>query len=343
MKMKYIKMCVYTPLLLGVLLMSGCSELLDLIGNAPVITQVVTDLSIVKNEKVTLTMEFIEAYDANGDPMELLVHEGSNYTLLGTEVSPTLDFIGDLLVPVQVVDTTGKFSQIDTIIISVLPDIHEIQPLFTGATWTYSDTFHTIDSVATSHLEVTGLYGEVVPGISTEIYRMEWRNLDSLQLQYLYTSTAGGLIRVGALSPKSSYMVPQTKLQYPSITGSSWAFSPLRYKIGAGKFFADTDISEMRCTAEEVYVTVPAGLFKCVEYEYSFPYTPSFRSSTIEQINLPEGTLFLKEGNSRSDIGDIVTVKLYYAAGVGYVQNKTFYKGQLVTRKVLTDYTVVEQ
>lgn len=340
-KAKNIKVMMFFSLLL--LLCSGCSELLDLIGNAPVIARVVTDLSIVKNEKITLTMEYIEAYDANGDPMELVVLDGINYSLIGAQVTPLLDFVGDLKVPVQVMDTTGKYSEVDTIIISVLPDIIEIQPLFIGATWSYVDTFFTIDSVATSHLEVTGLYTDPVDFISSEIYSLQWRNLDSLQIQYLYTSTPTGLVRVGGVSPSDSYLVPQTKLKYPSIAGTSWAFSPLRYKEEAGRFFVDDAVSEMRCTKESVYVTVPAGLFKCIEYEYSFLYIPSKRSLGIERLILPEGEVVFKRSGCRSIADNMVTVKLYYAAGVGYVQEKVYYNGQVVSKKDLTQYTVVEQ
>ncbi len=328
-------------LLLCVLLLNACTGVINSEEEAPILTRTVTDLSVLKNQQVELTMEYVDAYDINGDDMTLIVSSGENYTLSGTTVIPDNNFVGDLHVPVQVKDNTGKLSNRRIIIISVLPDLREIQPLYVGAEWIFADTFFTIDSATTSRLEITEEFNTAVPGIIGESYVMRWRNADSLNLNFIYHSSDSGSIRVGGNSPSDTMSALGMKLKYPVNEGDSWSFSPMEYNIDNSNFFLDTDVTEMRCNDTCIYVTVPAGTFKCIEYEYSLPYT-STGSRSAESVILPDGNSVTIPRSSRG-AEYTITVKLYYALGVGYVQNLTYVGDTLVIRKALIDYTVVEK
>lgn len=305
-----------------ILILTSCSGLLNMDARPPVIVKTVPAFTIGMNDSLALNMRMVEAYDINEDAMSLVVLDGLNYSVAGLVVIPDSGFTGELSVEIKVKDETGLLSESGSILVTVLADSPSIQPLVVGSEWIFTDTFYTIDSVASSRLSVTGTYSGSVPGITGDIAELQWSNADSLNLTYRYHNSDSGAIRVGAESPTHSQEQPQLKLKYPVSAGETWEFSPLEYDTTAKRFFLDSRVTEMTCRDSSVYVTVPAGIFECVAYEYSYGYVP-FGSSTPS--------------------GDTVTVILYYSVGVGYVQNETFLNTTLVTKKVLVDFHIEER
>lgn len=324
------------------LLLVGCGTIIPT-DEPPIIGNTVTDISVGLGESITITLEHVDASDINGDQMTLIVLDGENYTVVNNVVTPDVGFTGDLLVYILVQDATGKSSTIKTIIISVLPDIEEIQPLFIGAKWAYNDSFFVLDSVRTSNLEVTELFGGTVSGILGEIYAMRWINLDSLGLSFLFHSTDTGLIQIGGHCVKDTLLGSQMSLKYPVLPNESWTYNSVEYSINAQKFFLDTSVTTMSCIAVDEYTTVPAGTFKCVVYSFSYPYVSKNESTgRSSEITLRSGERIPVANLERNQI-HTVTEQLYYAVGVGFVQNKTYLDDYLIGRKVLTSYVVEEK
>jgi hypothetical protein len=74
------------------------------INHAPVITAQAHGLTAKEDSLILLSMNDIVANDVDGDPLTLRVKNGSNYTVIGTTVFPTIYFHGTLIVPVTVWD-----------------------------------------------------------------------------------------------------------------------------------------------------------------------------------------------------------------------------------------------
>ncbi len=150
-------------------------------------------------------------------------------------------------------------------------------------------------------------------------------------------------MQLGAISPYDTVITPQLKLKSPVLAGDTWAYSPYQYNGTIKEFVQSSSIDSMSCVDTLIYVEVPAGIFPCVEYEYSYPYTAKTRSADINSDLELNGLWIPELTNTRAEATGVITVKLHYSRGVGYVQGITYFNGQIVTRKVLTNYTVEEK
>ena len=87
------------------------------VNDAPVLTAV-SDLSTLEDTPVILSMDDVTASDIDGDALSLVVSEGANYTVSGTTITPTANYIGTLTVPVSVtdgIDATTTMNMIVTV------------------------------------------------------------------------------------------------------------------------------------------------------------------------------------------------------------------------------------
>ena len=337
------------------LVLGGCGKVVDQQQESPELNKAVNDIAIPINDSLDFDFRYIDAHDVNGDVMEIVIYPGENYTVNGTMIIPNTNFYGDLNVEYALKDSEGNISITYTLIVSVFPDtVVHVQPLDSGAVWHYSDTFFlaTKDSVTTSSFEITSISTIQHNSIDEEVFVGRWRNLltdNSLDLSYIQSSTAEGLYMLGGISETDTLIDPSLKLKNIVTTGDSWNYQVLRYNIEWGKFFRDTSTTTMTCTNALLYVTVPAGTFEAIEYTYSYEYNPintgnSRSIAAIGNMTLSEDGLMsvgASRGLTRATENQI-TVKLYYAAGIGYIQNKTYLNGVLVQQKVLVDYTVNE-
>lgn len=73
------------------------------VNDAPVIHDALSK-TIYMNENLTLTMSDVEATDAEGDAMHLIVLPGESYTVNGTTITPDHGFVGEMWVEVAVSD-----------------------------------------------------------------------------------------------------------------------------------------------------------------------------------------------------------------------------------------------
>ncbi len=74
------------------------------IGNSAPLINGQRALTIVEDTALTLSLSDVTSSDVDGDAMSLKVHAGNNYTVAGSTITPTNNFIGQLTVPIQVND-----------------------------------------------------------------------------------------------------------------------------------------------------------------------------------------------------------------------------------------------
>lgn len=301
------------------ILFFSCSDIVK--NREPVVEDVLTDMGVVKDKKVKLDMSCVKTYDINGDNMSLVILPGSHYTVDGQYVVLEDDFVGDILVNVQVKDSEGNLSGVHIIILSVLPGKLEINPLHVDARWEYIDTIFVYDTnvsdipillskdVRTSKLIVTKEYKDKVNSINEKMYVLEWTNLRPLKLEYIYTNTSDGYVKVGA----NGKIDPVLEIKYPVLKDDTWNYSPFRYdSVSTALYYYDAS-KTMECKNVLKWIKVPAGNFMCYEYKHSY-----------------------------SLAGEKIVVKLYFAVGVGMIKNITTSDGKKVFVKVLKKYKVEE-
>lgn len=317
--------------LLFVSLFYGCVR--DSGNMPPVLLSVVEDLSVVKDSSIILGIQYTDGFDEDGDDFTLHLHDGNNYSVIGLTVVPDSGFIGDVLVPLQLFDGIA-YSNLDTMIISVVTEI-VVMPVLDSSWWSYNDSALSSDSVLTSILKVgDSIFTISIDSLTTkDVYTLSWSNLDEYNINYLIGNEPDGQYQYGIMTPQDTIIKPQLQHMYPCSLGASWPFTLIKYNVTDSLLFEDTTVT-MTCTNTAAYIKVPAGAFKC--YEYTFYYDlPEDRS--IENILVVN--MF---GVRSSSYGGTITEKIYYADGVGYVQNTTMNGNSVIWKKVLTDYYVEE-
>lgn len=325
---------LFILLYIATVLVSCSIDVSDNVNIPPKFISVIGQLTIEKDSSLLLTLEVLEAHDANGDIFTLIVHEtAENYSIEGNRIIPAKGYIGILQVPIQLFD--GELhSSIETISISVVNN-KTIVPLQTGNRWTYSDYSPGSNSIIFSNLEVFGKVDYSPESSREEVYRVQWTNTDELDLSWLMYNSDQGTYLHGGVSPTDTFFTSQL-YKYPVQKGDSWPFSPLKYNATDGKFF-EGDPTTMICLNNPVYITVPAGTFRCIEYSYS--YKVESHSRSFENTSLP---IFFPLGIMKNRSGDnVITEKLYYSEGVGYVQKLTIINSETVWIKELNSYTVL--
>lgn len=305
---------------------SSCSTTVTNDQTAPVLDIAITDLSIRRDSTLKLTLEYVEAYDTNGDNLTLIVHEAENYTVEGTSITPTLGFIGDLFVPVQVSDG-DLLSDTKIIIISVV-SVVELFPFLDGAWWKYRDSVYNSDTVAYSEMSLGNSEDKVVDGEYLTIYNVTWSHLAEYNIVYHMSSNNEGTILHGAISPWSEINDPQQLYHYPLTQNESWEYRTLQYNISTGEFIQG-EANDIVCTDTSIYVTVPAGTFKAFELTLKY---------TLDNSESITSTGIVSSGADNVN----VTEKLYYSVGVGYIKNITMFEDEVVWVKELMDYNVIE-
>lgn len=316
------------------IVLGGCADLLNKKNGAPHILKVVSSVFIGKNSSVTLSLEFMEAYDMDGDPVSLIVYEGEHYTLLGSEVTPLLNYVGELKVPIQLQDSTGLYSPVDTLIINVTEEeIVSILPLRHGTLWDYTDTFFVLDSVGSSTLLCQRC--TLPDSIETiaNLYSLSWERSSGPVISYLYENRPLGLYQVGALSAVDTLLSGQYKLRYPALIDESWEYRPIQAKVKSGFLYQDSSAVDIYVVSDLTYVAVPAGVFQCTQYEYRYT-----RTGQLERNSIPEDIHVSDFRSTACRNGEIVRVVLSYAPGIGCVQSETYIDDNLIVKKSLRSY-----
>ncbi len=314
----------------ALLILSGCTkEITGLDGNqAPVLLSALTDLSIEVNSSITVSLKHLEAYDDDGDVMQVIVGDGDNYTITAGVLTPTENFIGDLFVPVKLFDGEN-YSVQKIIIVSVVRSV-ELFPLLNGSWWEYSDSVIANDSTYKTRLEATFLRDSIIDGVSEAVHCLQWSNLAALGICYeAYTSNEGTIL-LGGTSTHDTLYAPQLFYRYPIVQGDYWSNQKFNYNVTDSLFYLG-DASTIRCTNTSVYVTVPAGIFECIE----MTVTTAATTRNSDELMLGNGTAVRA--------GSAVVEKLYYSPGVGYVKSVMTAGESLVWLKELTSYHVEEE
>lgn len=320
----------YLIVLLIILFLVSCSD--ETANKAPVLLDVVEDISIHQDSSHIVTLTQVRGYDEDGEEFSIILNEGENYTASGTVITPITGYIGDLHIPVQLYD--GKaFSNMDTMIVSVVQKI-KIQPLYTDGRWSYTDSMLLADSVYTTELFVNPVPVEIEldPFTTVTHYGLQWKDADD-DVLWLVGNDSTGQYLYGLASPYDTVYNPQLQHMYPCTLNTSWEFTLYEYVVTDDFITEDTTVT-YTCTDTAAYITVPAGTFKCYEYTYSYVQSNPAKASNTRRI----APLF---STHRNDVG-IVTEKIYYSPGVGLIQNLKYNGIILEFKKVLSDYYVEE-
>lgn len=75
------------------------------VNDAPTVTMATTQ-TVAEDTPLTITVEMTDAADVDGDLLAPIIEAGENYTVLGTTITPALNFFGTLTLPVKVTDGT---------------------------------------------------------------------------------------------------------------------------------------------------------------------------------------------------------------------------------------------
>jgi hypothetical protein len=310
---------------------SCTTQLGDMFENrAPVLVKTIADVSTKVNIPITITLRHVEAYDEDGDAMSVVLGSAANYTVTGTTVTPALDYIGDLYVPVTITDGVLS-SQQKVLIVSVVSSI-ELFPLITGSWWEYRDSVPANDSVFVSRMEATYLRDTLVAAVSKKIIALQWTNLAEYGVIYEAYTDANGMVLLGGKSPSDTIYNPQLLYRYPIQKGDSWSYTTLNYNATDSVFYL-AETATLTCTDTLAYVTVPAGIFECIEMTLTYAAAGSSKSLALSVSTT---------GIQKRSAGTVVE-KLYYSPGVGYVKNITTVNGSVVWLKELTGYFVEEE
>lgn len=316
--MRYIQLIA----LLSLFIFVGCVDY-ETANKAPVIEGAVADLSVVTGNTITLNLTEVEAYDEGGDKLTLIVGAGDGYTVQGTTIIPNPGFIGDLTVPLSVSD--GELSSATIyMIISVIKEI-EMFPLLPGAWWQYTDSVLAEGSTMTSTMSVVGEASITINAVPTTVVEVGWSHLSEYGVTYLMGTTTTGTYFYGAYAPEDTVLATSLMYPHPVSVGQSWQSTIPEYNASDMAFEPLTPAAAT-CTKEIVYVHVPAGIFPC--YEYQFTYSAS-RGKTLMRAKLPHRA-------------GVVVETLYFSPGVGYVKGIITQNGQKVWVKELNSYHVVE-
>jgi len=325
-------MSLQTVLTVGIVLLlsySGCVR--DNISSPPVFVDVVEDVSITVNDSLVLSIKYVEGYDSDGDEITLFIGTGENYSISGTTIVPDSNFIGDIFLPLQLIDKDGS-SNIVTMIISVVEEV-VIMPLYAGSWWSYDDSVPDSDTVLTSRLEITNNdLNFIIDSVTGETaLSLTWSNLAEYGINYLVGNEMDGLYQYGVYNNDHTVLKTQLWHMYPCEINSSWQFAEIKYNITDTLFYENVDVP-MVCTDTLVYIKVPAGTFPCYEYTYT-------HNSLVEKVVNPGIDVNMLGTRSRAT-GGVFTKKIYFSEGVGYVQLLTLSGDQVLWKKVLTEYYV---
>ncbi len=321
----------------AVMLANGCAKKLvePETNRAPVLVKTVTDVMVKQNGSILISLRHVDGYDDDGDPMSVVLSKGTNYTLSGNIVTPDAGFIGDLAVPVRLYD--GKtYSEQKNLIVSVVTN-EELFPLIEGSWWEYRDSVVANDSTYATRMSAVFANDSLIGETAIRIFDLKWENLAEYGVVYKAYTDSTGMVLMGGVSPTHSLIEPQLLYRYPVKKGDSWKAYSLNYNATDNLFYKG-ETATLTCTDTLQYVTVPAGIFECVEMTMSYSATRS-RSGAANGFSY-YGTEIVPGSQSRAV--DAIVEKLYYSKAVGYVKNVTTVNGQVAWIKELTDYAITE-
>ncbi len=300
----------------------GCSSSGGSHSNTtPVVTEKTVYLTMEKNSSLTLTTEHVQASDAEGDALILVVTPDENSTALGATVTPTVDYVGDLYVKVAVND--GNSTSEDILIRIAVLDVITLHPLNSGSWWDYSDK---------NYGEVTAskaTLGDSVLLNGDSYIPLSWSTMEDLNVSFLFSSDETGVFAAGGISPTDTMISPVLYVPNKAVPDETWNYSPIEYVKTDNKFRLSEAVT-MKCIAADSIVSLPAGVFNCAVYQYS--YTNSYSRSAISGIRIYSPV--------RAASGETTyTERLFFTPGIGLVKAETSTGGVVIYTKELTDWS----
>lgn len=314
--MIYTYLNVFCSLLLTVLMVS-CS---DSGNSSPVITGENVNLSLEKNNSLTLSLSQFNTSDDDADPLTLVVTGDANCTVVGTTITPVWDYVGDLFIQVAVNDGTETSPAI-TVVISVVEEV-TLFPLKIGSWWEYNDVFNgvTTTSIATIGAPVD------LDGITYT--PLSWNTMGEYGVSFLLYTDTNGVQIAGGIATTDTITGNHLFVPHKAVLNAEWPYSALEF-VKTDEQFRYAPEVQVTCSAKDAIVVVPAATFNCVVFEYQYTYTP------IRGNSIWGNHTFATSHRA----GDIVTEKVYFAPNVGMVKAETLIGVTVVYTKVLTSWS----
>lgn len=329
-------------LLLLLVLLVSCGTVQE--NRAPVLETVLNNFSISRGQSFTLTLEHVKAYDEDGDVITVKILDESNlpdYTISGSTITPAINFVGAISVAISIFD--GElYSRTDTFTLSVVNEL-VLHPLYKGSQWEYIDSVTSDDTALVSVMAVQNSIDSVISGETVSVADVVWSDLfDEYGIVYRMGNSVAGMNLYSAYSPTDTIEISQQQYPNPVALGDSWQYVELQYDASDSEFIFE-DTMMMTCTGVDVYVTVPAGTFKCTEFTLSYADGKT-RASNSGTVVMPQ----LQSRNKSSLIqsrasNDFWVEKLYYSGGFGYILNEIYWGEELLWQKALNRFIIAEE
>lgn len=306
-------------------------------NEAPEILKALTDITIPRGSTLDITFKMIEVIDRDADPLTLIVEPGPNYTVNGTTISSDPDFLGKIFVKVIVHD--GKIgSEAFFIEISVIEYV-AIMPLRTGNYWVYNDWNSKTETTRQSKFVVDApVVGNTFQGVS---YRCHWDNIDTLLLYVIFGNTlSGDNYLLGAESPHDTLTNEALRFKYPVNLGESWIYPTLQYSLSDSNYVVqEINIS---CTDTARFISVPAGVFKCIEYSSEGTFSPDMigRNESADRYYLSYGD-GVRYTIKSTQTSSKYRLTYWYSPGIGCVAISYFIDDFLIEKKELVTFNVL--
>lgn len=140
------------------------------INDAPEILGLVSEISIFKDSSVTLELENLRIADVDNivpDDISLEILNGSNYTILNNRITPKINFIGNLLVPIKVSDGSLNSEEISIPIVVLKNNDLDIWPGNDLFVWYQNESKNYFniefrDNIGTYELRIYAMNGKLV-------------------------------------------------------------------------------------------------------------------------------------------------------------------------------------
>ncbi len=290
-------------------------------GNStPSVTERMVFLTIEKNSSLTLTTEHILASDIEGDALTLIVTGDENCSVLGTTVTPILDYVGELYLKLAVTDGNSLSDEV-LMKITVL-DEKTLYPLESGLWWDYSD--ENGSDITTSRATM----GEVILVDGIAYSQLTWSTMADLNVSFLLSSDETGVSVAGGISPADTMISPVFFVPNSAELSETWSYSPIEYVKTDGAFRL-SDAVTISCIATDSTLALPAGVFSCAAYQYSYSEISSRSAISGMRVYSP----------LRASVETTYTETLFFASNIGLVKAETATSEGVVYRKELTDWS----
>jgi len=136
-----------------------------------------------------------------------------------------------------------------------------LMPLNTGNKWNYET--HQENNIGSASIEI----GDFVVINGQRGYKLLTGNKPYNITFLVANDTEGNHWCVGGYSDVDTLLAPSMNYKFNATTGESWDYEQVHVSHDTGIF--DSDVIKVYCIDDDSTITTPAGMLKCMLFEYS--------------------------------------------------------------------------